>query len=150
MERQYPSNLRWRRAVSFVRRPLAVPTHCGISLQRCVMVFVMSVYKVRVADAPVFCSAFDRAGIWPRIANTLPGYVHADLMVRSGSQRVFFLHQFWETAEHFQMAQRSDAYQSLTGFLATFATGYMDLGVFGFRPEITRTRMAAQANSARW
>jgi heme-degrading monooxygenase HmoA len=114
------------------------------------MVFVMSLYKVRTADIPVFSSAFNPTGIWPRVANTLPGYVHADLMVRSGSPTVFLLLQFWETAESFQMAQRSEAFQNLIGFLATIATGYLDLGIFGFRSAITRTGMAGQANSARW
>jgi hypothetical protein len=63
---------------------------------------------------------------------------------------VFLLLQFWETAESFQMAQRSEAFQNLIGFLATIATGYLDLGIFGFRSAITRTGMAGQANSARW
>ena len=97
------------------------------------MVFVMSLYKVRTADVPVFSSAFNPTGIWPRVARTLPGYVHADLMVRSGSPRVFLLHQFWETAESFEMAQRSEAFHNLIGFLAAIASGHLDFGIFGFR-----------------
>lgn len=114
------------------------------------MVFVLSLYKVRTVDVPEFSAAFDATGIWPRVANKLPGYVHADLMVRSGSPKVFLLHQFWETAEHFQMARRSEAFRNLTGLLATIATGHLDFGVFSFRPEITRTRLAQHANSAKW
>lgn len=119
----------------------------AISLQRCHMIFVLSLYKVRTVDVPEFTAAFAPMGIWPRIANKLPGYVHADLMVRSDSPKVFLLHQFWETAEHFQMARRSEAFRSLTGLMATIAVGHFDLGVFSFRSDIARMR-AAQQNKA--
>lgn len=114
------------------------------------MVFVMSIYKVRAVDVAVFSAAFNPTGIWPIVASRLPGYVHADLMVRSSSPRVFLLHQFWETAEHFQMAQRSEAFHNLTGYLATIATGYLNLGIFGFRSSITRPEVTAQSTSAKW
>ena len=113
------------------------------------MVFVTSLYKVRTADVPEFIAVFKPMGIWPTVANTFPGYVHADLMLRSDSPRVFLLLQYWETAEDFQVARRSEAFRNLVGLLATIATGYMDLGTFGFRSEIRRTRMAGLTNSAR-
>ena len=114
------------------------------------MVFVLSLYKVRTVDIPEFAAAFAPMGIWPRVANQLPGYVHADLMIRSDSPRMLLLHQFWETAEHFQVARRSEPYRNLAGLLGTIATGHLDIGVFGFRPGITRAQIARQTDSARW
>lgn len=128
--------------------PLCLQYQPAISLQRWFMVVVMSLYKVRPADVPELTAAFKPMGIWPKVANRLPGYVHADLMLRSDSPKVFLLLQYWETAEDFQLARRSEAFRNLVGLLATITTGHMDLGTFGFRSEIRRTRAAGLTHFA--
>ena len=97
------------------------------------MVYAVSVYQVRSADAGSFSHAFPQSGKWRELHRGLPGYVHSDLLVHADFPTVHLLLEFWESAKDRESADQNAALRAFTLSLRAIVISHVSLGVFSFR-----------------
>jgi len=84
-------------------------------------------------DAAAFTAAFDEDGSWRRLSGRLRGYVHTDLLVRSAFPTVLLLLEFWQSEQHYAIAERNAEVRDFLRSLRNLAVSNQSLGVFCFR-----------------
>jgi hypothetical protein len=97
------------------------------------MIYLVSLFQVRAADACAFENAFCQGGTWQELHCSLPGYIHSDLLVSSASPTCFLLLQFFQSEDAAQLAQRNSEVLSFRSSLRMLAINHVELGVFRFR-----------------
>jgi len=89
-------------------------------------------------DAAAFTAAFDEDGSWRRLSGRLRGYVHTDLLVRSAFPTVLLLLEFWQSEQHYAIAERNAEVRDFLRSLRNLAVSNQSLGVFCFRSQLEK------------
>ena len=97
------------------------------------MIFVLRLYEVNAVDVPAFTATFDEDGPWRRLSGRLRGYIHTDLLVRSTFTTVLLLLEFWQSEQHYAIAERDTEVREFLRSLRNMAVSHRSLGVFCFR-----------------
>jgi hypothetical protein len=121
------------RAAVNTRQFQPAPNHGGL-----VVIFVLRLYEVNAVDAPAFTAAFDEDGTWRRLSGRLRGYIHTDLLVRSTFPTVLLLLEFWQSEQHYAIAERNTEVREFLRSLRNMAVSHQSLGVFCFRSQWER------------
>jgi hypothetical protein len=106
------------------------PNHGGS-----LVIFVLRLYEVNAVDAHAFTAAFDEDGPWRRLSGRLRGYIHTDLLVRSTFPTVLLLLEFWQSEQHYAIAERNAEVREFLRSLRNLAVSHQSLGVFYFRSQ---------------
>jgi hypothetical protein len=99
------------------------------------VIFVLQLYEVNAVDAPAFTAAFDENGPWRHLTGRLRGYIHTDLLVRSTFPTVLLLLEFWQSEQHYEIAERNAEVRGFLRSLRNLAVSHQNFGVFCFRSQ---------------